>query len=43
MADTGKGPQDSAKAKAELGYQARAYCAGLKDALTWFSANGYLT
>jgi len=33
----------SAKAKAELGYKARAYGAGLQDALTWFSANGYLT
>ena len=33
----------SAKAKAELGYKARAYGAGLKDALSWFSANGYLT
>jgi dihydroflavonol-4-reductase len=33
----------SAKAKAELGYQARAYGAGLEDALAWFFANGYLT
>ena len=33
----------SAKAKTELGYKARPYGAGLQDALTWFSANGYLT
>jgi len=32
----------SAKAKAELGYQARPYGAGLEDALSWFGAHGYL-
>lgn len=32
----------SAKAKRELGYQARPYRAGLEDALAWFGANGYL-
>src|SRR5580698_3318745 len=32
----------SAKAKAELGYAARPYREGLKDALAWFGANGYL-
>jgi dihydroflavonol-4-reductase len=32
----------SAKAKAELGYQARPYGKGLEDALAWFGANGYL-
>jgi len=32
----------SAKAKAELGYKARPYRAGLEDALAWFGANGYL-
>jgi dihydroflavonol-4-reductase len=33
----------SAKAKAELGYQARPYRRGLEDALAWFGAHGYLT
>jgi dihydroflavonol-4-reductase len=33
----------SAKAKAELGYAARPYGEGLKDALGWFGAQGYLT
>ena len=33
----------SAKAKAELGYKARPYREGLKDALAWFGAHGYLT
>lgn len=32
----------SAKAKAELGFSARPYQAGLEDALTWFGASGYL-
>jgi dihydroflavonol-4-reductase len=32
----------SEKAKRELGYTARPYREGLKDALTWFAANGYL-
>ncbi len=32
----------SAKAKSELGYQARPYGKGLEDALAWFGANGYL-
>ncbi len=32
----------SAKAKAELGYTARPYQQGLKDALAWFGAHGYL-
>ena len=32
----------SAKAKAELGYNARPYREGLEDALAWFGANGYL-
>lgn len=32
----------SAKAKAELGYAARPYQQGLKDALAWFGAHGYL-
>ena len=30
------------KAKRELGYTARPYQEGLKDALTWFRDNGYL-
>jgi dihydroflavonol-4-reductase len=33
----------SEKAKRELGYTARPYKEGLKDALTWFRDNGYLT
>jgi dihydroflavonol-4-reductase len=33
----------SAKAKRELGYAARPYQEGLKDAHAWFAANGYLT
>jgi dihydroflavonol-4-reductase len=33
----------SQKAVRELGYVARPYNEGLKDALTWFGANGYLT
>lgn len=33
----------SEKAKRELGYEARPYREGLKDALNWFSANGYLS
>jgi dihydroflavonol-4-reductase len=33
----------SEKAKRELGYQARAYRAGLEDALAWFGAHGYLS
>ena len=33
----------SQKAIQELGYAARPYNEGLKDALTWFGANGYLT
>ena len=33
----------SEKAKRELGYQARAYRAGLEDALAWFDAHGYLS
>jgi dihydroflavonol-4-reductase len=32
----------SQKAKRELGYTARPYRDGLKDALDWFAANGYL-
>jgi dihydroflavonol-4-reductase len=32
----------SAKAERELGYGARPYREGLKDALDWFKANGYL-
>ncbi len=32
----------SARAKAELGYRARPYREGLKDALDWFSAEGYV-
>jgi dihydroflavonol-4-reductase len=32
----------SEKAKRELGYTARPYKEGLKDALTWFRENGYL-
>ena len=32
----------SARAKAELGYQARPYRDGLSDALDWFRAEGYL-
>lgn len=32
----------SEKAKRELGYTARPYLQGLKDALTWFGTNGYL-
>ena len=32
----------SEKAKRELGYTARPYLDGLKDALTWFRDNGYL-
>jgi dihydroflavonol-4-reductase len=32
----------SEKAKRELGYRARPYQEGLKDALAWFRANGYL-
>jgi dihydroflavonol-4-reductase len=32
----------SEKAKRELGYAARPYKEGLKDALTWFRDNGYL-
>lgn len=32
----------SAKAKAELGYQARPYTGALRDAYDWFSAQGYL-
>jgi len=33
----------SAKAERELGYRARPYREGLRDALDWFRANGYLT
>ena len=33
----------SEKAKRELGYSARPYKQGLKDALTWFGDNGYLS
>ncbi|WP_277187494.1 hopanoid-associated sugar epimerase [Caballeronia sp. BR00000012568055] len=33
----------SAKAERELGYRARSYKDGLRDALDWFRANGYLT
>ncbi len=33
----------SAKAKAELGFAARPYREGLKDALAWFGTNGYLS
>ena len=32
----------SEKAKRELGYAARPYQEGLKDALNWFRDNGYL-
>jgi dihydroflavonol-4-reductase len=32
----------SEKARRELGYAARPYQEGLKDALTWFRENGYL-
>jgi dihydroflavonol-4-reductase len=32
----------SAKAEAELGYRARPYREGLRDALGWFGQNGYL-
>ena len=32
----------SEKAQRELGYTARHYKEGLKDALTWFRENGYL-
>ena len=32
----------SDKAKAELGYAARPYREGLRDALAWFGENGYL-
>jgi len=32
----------SDKAKRDLGYQARPYREGLKDALGWFRENGYL-
>lgn len=32
----------SEKAKNELGYRARPYIEGLKDALNWFGENGYL-
>ena len=32
----------SAKAKTELGYTARPFREGLKDAFAWFAANGYL-
>jgi dihydroflavonol-4-reductase len=32
----------SAKAERELGYRARSYKDGLRDALDWFRANGYL-
>jgi len=32
----------SAKAEAELGYRARPYVQGLRDAIDWFSAHGYL-
>ncbi|TAL54879.1 hopanoid-associated sugar epimerase [Pandoraea sp.] len=33
----------SAKAQAELGYRARPYAEGLRDALDWFRGTGYLT
>jgi dihydroflavonol-4-reductase len=33
----------SAKARRDLGYAARPYREGLKDAHAWFAANGYLT
>ena len=33
----------SAKAMRELGYAARPYREGLKDAHAWFAANGYLS
>jgi dihydroflavonol-4-reductase len=33
----------SAKAGRDLGYRARPYREGLRDALDWFRANGYLT
>ena len=32
----------SAKAERDLGYQARPYIEGVKDALTWFRAHGYV-
>ena len=32
----------SEKAKRELGYTARPYLDGLKDALVWFRDSGYL-
>jgi dihydroflavonol-4-reductase len=32
----------SDKARRELGYQPRPYREGLKDALDWFRAEGYL-
>jgi dihydroflavonol-4-reductase len=32
----------SEKAKRDLGYSARPYREGLKDALSWFRENGYL-
>jgi dihydroflavonol-4-reductase len=32
----------SEKARRELGYQPRAYQEGLRDALDWFRAAGYL-
>jgi dihydroflavonol-4-reductase len=32
----------SAKAQSQLGYRARPYREGLKDAHAWFAANGYL-
>jgi len=33
----------SAKAERELGYRARPWHAGIRDALSWFARNGYLT
>src|SRR6202008_1879374 len=32
----------SAKAERELGYRARPYREALRDAISWFDANGYL-
>jgi dihydroflavonol-4-reductase len=32
----------SAKAERELGFRARPYREGLRDALEWFRVNGYL-
>src|SRR5207237_3680237 len=32
----------SAKAERELGYRARSYEAGIRDAIGWFRAEGYL-